>query len=254
MGSFNPSIQTTRFVGDETFDEKTYQVVEITGDKPYHFVLKCYVGKDKLVTRTSLQLKLGAQTLTFGTVLKNVKLNTEMPDSDFAYTPPTDAVFYDPSEAARHTKDLLAVGNKAPRFSARTPSGNELTLDSSLKGKKGVLISFWYHSCVPCRKEFPLLQKLYDEFKGKGLEIVAMNETDSAETVSRFITDSKLTFLFGLTTPNEGTAVGVSKKYGVISCPTNYLLDAEGKVIWRGIGFEEDQIRANSRNLVSNRG
>jgi peroxiredoxin len=42
------------------------------------------------------------------------------------------------------------------------------------------------------------LQKLYDEFKDKGLEIIAINSTDSKETILKFIEQGKFSFSIGM--------------------------------------------------------
>lgn len=36
----------------------------------------------------------------------------------------------------------------------------------------------------------------------------------------------------------------VSDQYRVQALPTNYLVDSTGKVIWRGVGFKESDLRA----------
>lgn len=41
----------------------------------------------------------------------------------------------------------------------------------------------------------------------------------------------------------EGGIYDVAEKYGVMAYPTNYLVNAEGKVVWRGVGFDEAAMR-----------
>jgi hypothetical protein len=36
----------------------------------------------------------------------------------------------------------------------------------------------------------------------------------------------------------------VFEKYGVQAFPTNYLLDSNGVVVWRSVGFDEKGLRA----------
>jgi outer membrane lipoprotein-sorting protein/peroxiredoxin len=240
-GFIEPSIQGTRYVGKETIEGQTYRVVEIQGDKPYHFTLTCYVDGRGLVTRTRLQMKLGADTLQFGTVLSHLKINETLSERDFSYTPPADAVLYDLSDPAGR---LLPVGEKAYRFSVPAPVGNPLTLDGVLKGKKAVLINFWFYGCEPCRKEFPALQKLYDEFKDKGLEMVAVNSNDSSETIRNYITDNHFTFLVGMAKESTPQKESILQQYQVRVFPTSYILDARGTVLWRGVGFNEAEMRA----------
>ena len=42
----------------------------------------------------------------------------------------------------------------------------------------------------------------------------------------------------------EGENYQVGKAYGVQAYPTNYLVGPDGKVLWRGVGFDEDALRA----------
>ena len=41
----------------------------------------------------------------------------------------------------------------------------------------------------------------------------------------------------------------VFKQYGVQAFPTNYVLDQDGKVVWRGVGYDETAIRAALEKL-----
>ncbi len=233
-----PSASSTqvRFTGKETLDEVSYRVVEFTGDKPCEFTLKCYAAPDGLVTRTTLRLKQGARTRTYGTVLTNVRLNEQLPNEGFAYTPPGQAVRYDLSDPE---SKLIPVGETAFRFTVPTPDRTRLSLDESSMGKKAVLVSFWYYGSEPCRREFTALQKVYEDLKSKGFEVIALNLNDSSELINSYVSAKKLTFKVGMCTEDDD----VWKEYHVPRCPTNYLLDSEGKIVWRKAGFEETELR-----------
>lgn len=41
----------------------------------------------------------------------------------------------------------------------------------------------------------------------------------------------------------QGGTYDVAEHYGVSAYPTNYLVGTDGKVLWRGIGFDEAAIR-----------
>lgn len=86
---------------------------------------------------------------------------------------------------------------------------------------------------------------MYDQFKRQGLEVVAINLNDAPETISKYAADSKFTFHLGMCKESDP----VWQKYGAVGCPTNYLLDAEGKVVWRQAGFEEQEVRAALKKL-----
>jgi len=101
---------------------------------------------------------------------------------------------------------------------------------SSYKGKV-VILNFWATWCPPCRSEMPSMETLYQRFKDEGLEILAVNLGESADTVRQFIQNNKYTFPVPMDTNNR-----VGTLYGVEAIPTSYILDREGKIIARVVG------------------
>jgi hypothetical protein len=84
---------------------------------------------------------------------------------------------------------------------------------------------------------------MYEELKDKGMGLIAVNGFDSEEVINKYVEEKKFTFPIGMADKKEGGIYDVALKYGVSAYPTNYLVDASGKVIWRGIGFNEAAIR-----------
>jgi hypothetical protein len=66
---------------------------------------------------------------------------------------------------------------------------------------------------------------------------------DSKDVIKKYFEEKKFTFLTGLTGKNAGAAYDLAEKYGVMAYPTNYLLDPNGKVLWRSVGFDEASLR-----------
>ena len=87
------------------------------------------------------------------------------------------------------------------------------------------------------------MQKIYSELKDKGLELVALNNGDDKETIDKYVAENKFTFKIGMGSQSGGEYDKISKAYGVSAYPTNYIVDSNGKVIWRGVGFDEIAIR-----------
>ncbi len=87
------------------------------------------------------------------------------------------------------------------------------------------------------------MQKIYQEFNDKGLELVAINGMDDKKTIRDYITKNHFTFKIGLTGKKVGAAYDIADKYGVQAYPTNFLMDPSGKVLWRGVGFDEKELR-----------
>lgn len=83
---------------------------------------------------------------------------------------------------------------------------------------------------------------MYEELKSKGLEIVAVNANDTEKRVLDYIGEGKFTFPIVMGGRGEQYAVG--KAYGVRAYPTNYLVGPDGKILWRGVGFDEPALRS----------
>jgi len=97
----------------------------------------------------------------------------------------------------------------------------------------------------------PHLQKLYAELKDKGLELIAINSGDPEETINKYAKESGFTFKIGMgeKPASDGKNYQVPTLYGVQAYPTNYVLDGEGKVIFRSVGFNEEGLRGALEKL-----
>ncbi|HXF86162.1 MAG TPA: TlpA disulfide reductase family protein [Anaerolineales bacterium] len=114
-------------------------------------------------------------------------------------------------------------GFLAPDFELNTLDGNTLRL-SNLRGQ-AVLINFWATWCLPCRAEMPTLEKIYQEYKGQGLVVLAVNMTyqDAHSNIAAFVEEYDLTYPILL---DENNVVGFV--YQVRSLPASFFIDREG--------------------------
>lgn len=231
---------TPTFAGRETVDGVPYSVIQAVVDKPATMTIKLYIGADSLVHRVTTEAPVDDEFFKTEAVFKNIKTGAVMPATDFAFELPAGANLLPPAAFSNGNPELLPRGSMAPDFTLPTPTGGQISLASALRGKKAVLINFWFDGCIPCRDEFPRLQKLYNELKDKGVEIVAVNTIDSAETINKYLKESKLSFKIGMTGPRGSKDFGFHKQYGVTGYPTNYLLGSEGKIVFRATGFNSD--------------
>lgn len=220
-----------RYAGEETVEGESFRVVEVSGQKPMPYAAKFYVGADDLVRRTAVTFGQGPGAAVFSAKLTNVRVNPRLTARAFRFKPPADA-----RPDASLTAKLLAVGAEAPDFTLPTPGGSRLSLSEVRRGRKATLVNFWYLACPPCRKEFPLFQKLYERLKGEGFAVVAVNKGDSAASIKEYLTEEKLTFDVVL---GDEAEPSVFSKYAVGGYPVTYLLDAEGRVVYRSAGLDE---------------
>jgi peroxiredoxin len=120
----------------------------------------------------------------------------------------------------------------ADDFELSTLEGAKVKL-SSYRGKV-VFLNFWATWCPPCRGEMASMEKLWQRFGDRGLEIVAVDLKEAQATVSKFVKDNSLTFAVLL---DADAAVGSG--WGVQSIPTTYLIDRKGGILARTIGGRE---------------
>ncbi|OGW17660.1 MAG: thiol-disulfide oxidoreductase ResA, partial [Nitrospinae bacterium RIFCSPLOWO2_12_FULL_47_7] len=92
---------------------------------------------------------------------------------------------------------------------------------------KYLLINFWATWCGPCKMEMPSLEKLYQRFKSKPFNILAISgDMFGAQVVRPYVDAQKLSFTILL-----DQQLAISNKYGIVSLPTTFLVDPEGKII-----------------------
>jgi len=68
----------------------------------------------------------------------------------------------------------IVSAQQLPEFSIKDIKNSFRTFDD-LKGEKLTLFDFWATWCKPCRKAIPELNKIYAEYKNKGIEVVGVN-------------------------------------------------------------------------------
>ena len=135
-------------------------------------------------------------------------------------------------------------GHFAPDFVLRTLDGKTVQL-SEFRGKKVVLINFWATWCPPCRLEMPTMQQIYSEYKVKGFEILAVNiEPDAKQAIRDFVKELRLTFPIALDPDMK-----VARKFRVIGLPVSVLIDRQGIVRAKEIGYHDWTDKASRKRV-----
>ena len=133
---------------------------------------------------------------------------------------------------ADSTATSTPVGERpsAQDFTLSTLAGTSLSL-AELHGKV-VLLNFWATWCVPCRKEMPAIEALYQRYKDQGLEVVAISlDKGPASGVGAFVKAVGVTYRVALD-PTWATA----RTYGVRGLPATFLIDRAGNMVLRELG------------------
>lgn len=121
----------------------------------------------------------------------------------------------------------------------------ETAPDFSLQGRDGqvnlkdfrgqvVYLDFWASWCVPCRKSFPWMNEVHDNYKGKGLKVIAINLDSSRKAADKFLKQIPAKFIIAF--DPDGKTPG---QYGLEVMPTSYLIDRNGQVVDIHRGFKK---------------
>ena len=123
---------------------------------------------------------------------------------------------------------LEATAKPAADFALPDYPGGQTVHLADYRGKV-VLVNFWYPSCGPCRGEFPALQRVLTKYADRGLVILALNVYPEEDAfVMPYMTNNHFTFR-----PLKTDTDWAEKNYGARGYPTNALVDATGRVIFK---------------------
>lgn len=134
----------------------------------------------------------------------------------------------------------VRVGKAVPDFSATSLEGAKIRLSQSLGDKATVLGLF--HICDPCRRQAVQLQEVSDRFSGQGVAVIGVNVAgDDEAAVRSFLAESPMPirFLYAVDPQRR-----VAKIFGVRVTPVVYVLDAQGKIRFKGSSVSAETLGA----------
>ncbi len=117
----------------------------------------------------------------------------------------------------------LALATEAPGFTLKNSRGQDVSL-SDYQGKV-IILHFWATWCPYCKKLQPGLERLYQSYKGQGLELLGISiwEDEGADPQGA-LAERGHSFMTLL----EGGEV--AKRYGVKGTPSTFFIGRDGQV------------------------
>jgi len=130
--------------------------------------------------------------------------------------------------------ELHAVKGKplAPSFELKDIEGKVHRL-SDYRGKV-VIVNFWATWCPPCRFELPSMERLWQVVKNKDVIILAVDLGEDEDTIFTFTSDYPVSFPLLMDRDSS-----VTNRYSVLGIPTSFVIDPQGRMIYRVVGTRE---------------
>lgn len=132
--------------------------------------------------------------------------------------------------------DPPVVDKPAPDFALCDRTGAFAMKLSDMRGKV-VWLNFWATWCVPCKRELPDIQALYDEFRADGLEVLVINYRESESTALGFLPE------LGVSMPAVIDRSGsLYDQYHLIGLPDSFFIGRDGNIATVYYGYVNDEI------------
>ena len=127
------------------------------------------------------------------------------------------------SDGSSSGSESPLVGKPAPDFTLELLGGKTFHL-AEAKGKV-VLLDFWATWCGPCLQAMPQVEAVAEEFKEKGVQLIAVNLQEDPKQITAMLERHKMHPAVAL--DRDGA---VAQKYEANAIPQTVIIDKDGKV------------------------
>ena len=119
-----------------------------------------------------------------------------------------------------------AAAPAAPGFKVRLIDGKTSIDSRDLIGKKILVLRFQASYCKPCAKESPALGRLFDKYKSRDVEVLALHVQDTAADTRAFMRKYKVTYPVAL-----DPKLTIGNSFGFKGAPFTVVIDQKGDIV-----------------------
>jgi thiol-disulfide isomerase/thioredoxin len=142
-----------------------------------------------------------------------------------------------------------SVPKTFPDFSLKTLDQKEIK-SADLRSKIAV-INFWAFWCGPCLQELSVLERLYQEYRDRSVEMIGVhiglgmfNIDDEKASVRHVLSKYSVSF------PVVFDTEGLGSKLGHQGVPSTYILDKSGVIRFKKLGYDPDTFYENFKEQI----
>lgn len=142
-------------------------------------------------------------------------------------------------------KPVPNIGDKMVDFVAYDTEGVKHNL-SEFEGKY-ILLDFWALACGPCIQAIPETRELYSNNK-EILTVVSVNMVTNEDSWRETSKKDSITWIN--LSDGKGTFAGISADYGINGFPTYILIDPQGVIIEKWMGYWPNVFKQKLENYI----
>jgi DsbE subfamily thiol:disulfide oxidoreductase len=135
----------------------------------------------------------------------------------------------------------------APDFELPSLDGGTPLALSSFRGQV-VVLNVWASWCAPCRLEAPGLRRVSELYRDRGVRFLGVDYRDDDAAGRAFMDEFRLSYP-SVTDPSGSLAYD----YELIGFPTTFIIDRDGTIRYRFVGYLEEAVLEEALNNVLSR-
>jgi len=137
------------------------------------------------------------------------------------------------------------VQKPAPELTLTAFEGDEISL-SQYVGQP-IVINFWASWCPPCRAEASSFERVWRDYRDRGVMFLGVDIQDTEENANAFLNEYGVTYPNGMDPDGRATV-----DYGVVGLPVTFFVNKQGIVERRWVGsVKETQLVAWIDELIA---
>ena len=114
----------------------------------------------------------------------------------------------------------------APGFKITMIDGKTLVDSREMIGKKILVLRFQASYCKPCAKESPAFSRLYEKYRTRDVEVVALHVQDTPNDTRNFIRRNKVNYPVAL-----DPKLTIGNTFGFKGTPYTVVIDQRGEMV-----------------------